>query len=146
MEALGLKSDYDAEGRVITQALDSSTLPGEVRRHQLSLQALGAVYKQLDAPFGQFGQDSETVSTRAVQSTSPGEATYKGFDRQLEQCASARETVAGEINRLLSGVEFEGAHVSDAEVVKLAVKGGVLIGQMDLLAHLPQPPQQSICG
>jgi hypothetical protein len=146
MAALGLRSDYAAEGRVITQALDPGTLPPEVRRHQLSLEVLGAVYKQLDAPFGQFGHDSELVSTRAVQSISPGEAVYSGFDQQLETCTSAREAVAGEVNRLLTAAEFEGAHVSTGEVVKLTVKGGLLIAEMHLLAQLPSPPRHAVCG
>jgi hypothetical protein len=146
MEALGLKSDYAAEGRVITQALDPSALPPEVQRHQVSLEVLGAVYKQLDAPFGQFGHDSELVSTRAVQSSSPGEAVYQGFDQQLETCASAREVVAGAINRLLTGIEFEGASVSEPEVLSLTAKGAALIAQMRLLSLLPTPPAHPICG
>jgi hypothetical protein len=112
----------------------------------VSLQALGAIYKQLDAPFGQFGQDSETVSTRAAQTTSPGEALYTGYDQQLEQCAGAREALAGEINGLLTGAQFGGAHVSEPDVLRLAVRGAWLIAQMHRLAHLPQPPRHSICG
>jgi hypothetical protein len=145
MEALGLRGDYASDGRVITQALDPSTLPAEVQHHQAALDVLGAIYKQLDAPFGQFGHDSELVSTRAVQSTSAGDAVYKGFDQQLETCASAREAVAAAINKLLTGAEFEGAPVSGPEVLSLTVKGGVLIAQMHLLSLLQTPPSHQVC-
>ena len=146
MAALGLHSDYAPEGRVITQALDPSTLPREMQHHLFSLQALGAIYKQLDAPFGQFGQDSETVSTRAVQTASSGETVYEGFDQQLEQCATAREALAGEINGLLTGVEFGGAHVSEPAVLRLAIRGAWLIAQMHWLSQSPTPPRYPVCG
>jgi len=146
MAALGLHSDYAPEGRVITQALDPSTLPREMQHHLFSLQALGAIYKQLDAPFGQFGQDSETVSTRAVQTASSGETAYEGFDQQLEQCATAREALAGEINGLLTGVEFGGAHVSEPAVLRLAIRGAWLIAQMHWLSQSPTPPRYPVCG
>jgi hypothetical protein len=146
MEALGLHSDYAADGRVVTQALDPSTLPPEVQHHLFALQALGAVYKQLDAPFGQFGHDSEIVSTHAIESSSPEEATYRRFDQQLEACGAARATVAGEIEKLLTGVEFEGAGVSDANLFALAARGTWLIAQMHLLSLLPSPPHVPVCG
>jgi hypothetical protein len=146
MEALGLKSDYAPDGRVVTQALDPSTLPPEMQRHLVALEALGAIYKQLDAPFGQFGHDSEIVSTHAVQSSSPKEATYRGFDQQLEACARQRNTVAGEIDKLLTGVEFEGAGVPEPSLWELAARGAWLIGQMHLLSQLPSPPQHLVCG
>jgi hypothetical protein len=146
MEALGLRSDYQSDGRVITQALDPWTLPPEVQHHLLSLQSLGAVYKQLDAPFGLFGADSEIVSTRAVQSASPEEAVYRGFDQQLEACGSARNTLTAEIQHVLNGVEFEGASVSDADLWELAARGAWLIGQMHVLSQLPSPPHHPVCG
>ena len=131
---------------MITQALDPWTLPAELQRHLVSIEGLGTIYKQLDAPFGQFGHDSELVSTRAVQSGSPGEAVYRGFDEQLEACATQREVVAGEINRLLTGVEFEGGHVVDGQVWSLAAKGAWLIAQMHVLSVLPTPPSHLLCG
>jgi hypothetical protein len=146
MEALGLHSDYQADGRAITQVLDPGTLPPEVQHHQGSLEALGAVYKQLDAPFGQFGHDSEIVSTRAVQSSSPEEATYRRFDQQLEACGNQRNTIAGEIQKLLNGAEFEGASVSEPRLWELAARGAWLIAQMHLLSLLPSPPPHLVCG
>ena len=112
MAALGLHSDYPAEGRVITQALDPWTLPQEIQRHLFSLQSLGAIYKQLDAPFGQFGQDSETVSTRAVQTSSPEETLYRAST--AAGTVRHRPRTPGRRNpRLLTGVEFDGANVSE---------------------------------
>jgi len=145
-QALGLHSDYGAEGRVITQAIDPGTLPVEMQRHLLGLKVLGGVYKQLDAPFGEFGHDSELVSTRATASESTDDAVYRGFDEQLETCAGHREAVAGQINRLLNGVEFEGAHVSDWALLALSIQGEELIGQMHLLSGLSQPPAFQVCG
>ena len=47
---LGLNQDYTPDGRVITQALSRRAAGG----HGPSFQALGDVYKQLDAPYGAF--------------------------------------------------------------------------------------------
>ena len=52
----------------------------------------------------------------------------------------------GEIERLLNGVEFEGATGSNPNLWELAARGAWLIGQMHLLSQLPSPPHFPLCG
>jgi hypothetical protein len=48
----------------MTQALRGDALPAGTAPHQGSLTVLGAVYKQITAPFGEFGHDALVASTR----------------------------------------------------------------------------------
>ena len=64
----GLKDDYQHDGRVLVEALTTGATPAALRS-PITTQ-LGRIYEQLNAPFGQFGQDTLAASTRAVASGS----------------------------------------------------------------------------
>ena len=67
---MGLTDDYEHDGRVITQILADPN-------HALSgpgVTALGACYKQLNSSVGQFGNDTLQADTKAIESSSPGDA------------------------------------------------------------------------
>ena len=61
----GLKDDYQHDGRVLVEALR----PGRRRPRcgRPSRRSWREVYEQLNAPFGQFGQDTLAASTRAAR-------------------------------------------------------------------------------
>ena len=63
---LGLKDDYADDGRAISQIMTPAATPSPIKADPAGYDALSAAYKQLDAPFGEFGRDSLMVSTRAV--------------------------------------------------------------------------------
>src|SRR2546426_4750273 len=65
---VGLQDTYDHDGRVLLDQLDAWAVPQTLRAHRATLRQLGEVYKQLNAPFGQFGMDTLAMSTRALQS------------------------------------------------------------------------------
>lgn len=71
-----------------------------------ALLRLGQVYTQLEAAVGSFGLDTLRASTRALASTSPGDATYTATENQLQQLGAARDGVAGQIRSLLDGAAF----------------------------------------
>ena len=60
---LGLRENYVDDGRVVTQIVDSKALPNELRVGNVA-QQLGDVYKQINAPFGQFASDSSSRPLR----------------------------------------------------------------------------------
>jgi hypothetical protein len=70
LELAGLKDDYVQDGRVLIEAIRSDALPESLRTHRETLLRLGAVYEQVNAPFGQFNQDVLKASTRALKSGS----------------------------------------------------------------------------
>ena len=72
MYLTGLKADYTQDGTVITDVLTDA--PPHLR--SVPEQQLAACYKQLNASVGQFGAATLIASTKAVESTSAGDAKY----------------------------------------------------------------------
>jgi hypothetical protein len=112
-----------------------------VRAYEL----LAAAYKQLDAAVGQFGHDSEIVSTIAAESSSPGDAVYRGFDRQLAACQAARDGLAGRIRTAINDAAFDGHPISGFEAGGLSFRAAVLIAEMHELSRLGAPPRSDVC-
>ena len=146
LATLGLGDDYQPDGRVVAPVLDENAQPSGIRVNGFAFELLADAYKQLDAPFGQFGHDSEIVSTTAVQSVSPGDHAYREFDQQLQSCASARDTLAAQIDSTLNAAEFGGQPVSWPNALSLSAQAVRLIGAMHLLARQHEPPRHPICG
>jgi hypothetical protein len=106
---------------------------------------LAAAYKQLNAPFGDFGHASEIVSTKAVDTNSPGDAEYLAWDNQLQRCGSSRDTVAGQIKTVLDNVEFGGAALDQAMASTLISESQTLISQLQALSQQSTPPATTAC-
>ena len=97
------------DGRAIEQIIDRSDGgPDSVSGDRGELDELGAVYKQLDAPFGEFGLDTLDADTRALATSSTGDAAYTGMDRQLQACESARAGLLPAIQHALGDAEAGG--------------------------------------
>ncbi len=64
MAALGLRDDYQPDGRVLTELLDRPALAASARSHYSLLVRLGQAYSQIEAPVGAFGLDTLRASTR----------------------------------------------------------------------------------
>jgi hypothetical protein len=94
LSMLGLGSDYEQDGGALAQLFVPKFLPQQVGNHIGTYEAMLDAYNQLNAPVGQFGHDSEIVSTIAAESTSSGDAEYQGFDQQLADCQAQRSPVA----------------------------------------------------
>jgi hypothetical protein len=106
----GLHDDYQSDGRVISQILASP-------RPTLSsptVTALGECYKQLNSSVGQFGTSTLQASTRALESTTPGDSEYHATEGVLALLDRARDAVAGRIKATLSSAEFGGGQVNGA--------------------------------
>jgi hypothetical protein len=128
MYLLGLKDDYEHDGRVITQVLShpnaALSRPG--------VTALGDCYKQLNSSVGQFGTATLQVATKAVESNSPGDREYLATDRALGGLDVARDRLAGVIKGDLEAAAFQNAPVRGATVLTAACD--VLIGAAQHLA------------
>jgi hypothetical protein len=105
----GLKDDYVEDGRVITQDLAPSSLNPAMQSPAFA--SLGACYKQLNGSVGQFGSDTLAADTAALESSSPGDSTYKAFEANLAALAAARNLLATGIKDELWGAEFLGQPV-----------------------------------
>lgn len=102
MYLTGLKDDYEHDGRVITQILTRPNRalsgPGVTR--------LGECYKQLNSSVGEFGTATLQAATTAIESTSPGDQTYRHADRRLRGLEVARDRLAGVIKGELEAAAF----------------------------------------
>ena len=145
LSVLGLAPDYVPDGRVIAQAILASALPAGVRNASQLFNQLAAAYKQLNAPFGDFGHASEIVSTKAVETSSPGDAEYLAWDNQLQRCGSSRDTVAGQIKTVLDNVEFGGAALDQAIASTLISESQTLISQLQALSQQNTPSATTAC-
>jgi hypothetical protein len=127
MYLLGLKDDYEHDGRVISQVLThpNAALSGP------GVSALGDCYKQLNSSVGEFGTATLQAATTGIESNSPGDRQYLAADRALAGLDIARDRLAGVIKNDLEAAAFQNAPVRGA--VGLTVACHVLIG---LAEHL----------
>jgi hypothetical protein len=132
---LGLKDDYVHDGRTVVEPLSDWAVPSSLRSHRATLVALGAVYKQLTAPFGRFGMATLKASTAALQSGSGGDdSKYESIENRLQSLTSDRNDTAGQIRDLLDAAEFGGQALNERDALRLIVRAGALILGAKLLA------------
>lgn len=96
---LGLQDGYLDDGRVISEILDNRALPRGVGNDHTA-EALGAAYKQVNAPFGQFAMDTLTASTAALKSTDG--LKYDSIEASIANLTVQRNALAGEIRQALN--------------------------------------------
>jgi hypothetical protein len=104
MYLAGLRDDYEHDGRVITQIL----VGRDRALRDPAVTALGECYKQLNSSVGQFGAATLAASTKAVESSSPGDATYQHVNQVLAGLDKARDALAGRIKGELEAAAFDG--------------------------------------
>jgi len=100
MALAGLKDDYVTDGRILYEAMSSRTALGE----SPSSTALGQLYEQLNAPFGQFSTAALAVSTKALEATD--ESKYAADEGSLTSLQKRRDFVAGKIKTALWRATF----------------------------------------
>jgi hypothetical protein len=98
----GLRDDYQHDGRVITQVLAH---PNRALSAS-GVTALGDCYKQLNSSVGEFGAATLSASTRAIKSTSKGDAKFRAVDAGLRALEVARDKLAGRIKTELQAAAF----------------------------------------
>ena len=113
---LGLRGDYDRDGRVISEILrdPSPALRGD------GVARLGACYKQLNSSVGEFGADTLIASTSAVESSTPGDALFTSVNARLLSLEKARDALAGQVKGELNDAAFFGTPVRGAGVQTVA--------------------------
>jgi len=106
MALLHLHDDYNYDGVPLIGFLKNNVLPHSVRDNRADYEALAGVYKQLNASVGQFATATLELSTSAIESTSPGDATYLQTDAALTALGQQRDALAGLISAQINGQFF----------------------------------------
>jgi hypothetical protein len=131
----GLKDDYVPDGRALLEPLYDWAVPQTTIAHRATLLQLGAVYKQLMAPVGEFGRDTLSASTRALESGSPSDdSTYASVEQQLTDVTNARNALAAQIRDALNGAEFSGQPINEQVAKGWIAQANDLLSQAASLA------------
>ncbi len=134
LELVGLKDDYVHDGRVVAEVLQGFAQPSAVKK-STSFVPLAQMYKQLNAPFGEFGMAILKASTVALASNDAGDATYNSIEGQIQSLTSQRDSLAVQMNALLDGAEFNGQAFGDALAQSLIAQGQSLLDQANALSQ-----------
>lgn len=128
---LGLQDNYTDDGRVVTEILDNRAIPkglGDGR----SAEDLGAVYKQINAPFGQFASDTLVASTAALKSSDP--LKYDSIETSIANLTLQRNVLAGQIRQALNDAASGSARLDDDQSRGWIKQAQSLLGQAHALA------------
>jgi len=114
MALLGLHDDYVSDGRVLVEDVSRSLLPGTYANGARygQLVKLENAYKQVNADVGVFGIATLRASTKALESASPGDTTYRSIERQIGQLGNERDALAAHISQALYELEFDHQAIS----------------------------------
>jgi hypothetical protein len=105
LSLLGLRDDYQTDGRVLTEGLTHGATPPALRADGRARQ-LAAVYEQLNASFGQFSLDTLKASTTGLASSDDG--VYNHIENAISDLTGRRNTLATRIKTQLSRAAFDG--------------------------------------
>jgi hypothetical protein len=131
---LGLRDDYNTDGRAVTEIANESALPVSLRVHHPWLERLGQTYKQLMASFGSFSMDTLVASTAALSSNSVGDATYTTIEGEIQDLTNQRDALAAEIRAGINDAEFNDVKLSEHQINDWIVRANDLLAQAHDLA------------
>jgi len=130
---LGLKDDYSHDGRALFEDMYAWAVPQSLRAHRATLIQLAQIYKQIDASVGQFGLTTLAVSTRALESNSPNDATYTKLENELISVGTQRDALASQMISLLEGATFNGSSINEQQAKSLIAQGQALLEKVNSL-------------
>ena len=111
LHLVGLKDDYQTDGRVITEVLR------RVPRSLNGTQNLGACYKQLNSGVGVVATNTLLAESAALASGSAADdALFIRTQQRLTALANLRDPLATQIKSTLSRAAFDGVRPANAEV------------------------------
>lgn len=97
---------------------------------------MGGVYKQLNAPFGRFGMDTLTMSTKAVKSgTASNDSTYTALSASIGSFTDRRDALAARMKSVLDAAAFQSQPIRELEAATLIFEAEILL---DLLHRVAQ--------
>ncbi len=130
----GLSDDYVHDGRVLVEAIDPHALPHALADGGGAIQQLGAVYEQLNAPFGKFSAETLKASTTGIVSNATGDATYLSTEHQIQLLTVQRDQLADTIKTALDAAAFDGTPIDGHTAGQWVAQADKLIAQAATLA------------
>jgi hypothetical protein len=131
---LGLKDDYQHQGRALTEKFTGWARPAAVKKGGTYL-ALAQVLKQIDAPLGPLGVATVHASTVAMESgDANSDATYISIEGQLAAFGAQRDALVAQIVPLLEAAEFNGTPIPEATAQSLIQQAQTLLSSVQAYA------------
>jgi hypothetical protein len=124
----GLRPDYRPDGRVITQLLEESD-----ERGRSFITELGDLYKQLDAPYGDFAHSLIVASTNAIKSD---DVTYLSVEQQIQQLTTERDRLVHRMSDVLNDSDDEAHGHGERDRGDLLREGWKLLERARALAGI----------
>ncbi len=121
----------------ILELLDPNILPSTLQAHSNTLLQLGQIYKQINAPFGALAESTLTTSTYALESDSPGDATYTNLESQIASWTTQRDGLTAQIKSMLEAAEFNGQAINEQQAKQIISAGQALLNQAGAGASNP---------
>ena len=127
--------DGNRPARLIDQ-LHTWAVPHALRERHETLRQLGEVYKQLNAPFGQFGMDTLAISTRAIKSGDANDdSTYTALANKLRAFTHQRDALAEQMRSILEEAAFGGQVIHKVQALMLIFEAEKLLHQVHRAAQ-----------
>jgi hypothetical protein len=134
MLLLGLKDDYEHDGRALFEVLENWALPPSLQEHQGTLSALANVYKQINACVGALGLATLRISTKALESSSSGDSTYNKLENMLSNITTVRNNLASKMKDILEDATFNGQPIHVSQANELIQQANNLLNQVEAAA------------
>ncbi|HXP65392.1 MAG TPA: hypothetical protein VN815_07955 [Steroidobacteraceae bacterium] len=125
MGLVGLKDDYEHDGRVLFEVLDDNAVLQGKQGDRNLIARLAQAYKDINAPVGALGRKTFAISTAALTGD---DSTYRILESQLSRLTDERNAIAQKMIAMLEGVEFDGARIDP-------IKAELLILEAELLTR-----------
>jgi hypothetical protein len=127
---VGLKDDYQHEGRVLAEKFTGWAQPSAVKQSG-NFVALAQALKQINAPVGPLGVASLHASTVALKSNDPTDATYTSIENQLDSYRVQRDALAAQILAVLEAAEYSGTAIPSATANSLIQQAQALLSGVE---------------
>jgi hypothetical protein len=135
MTLLGLKDDYQTDGRAVVEPLFDWAVPQTLRAHRETLLRLGEAYKQLTASFGSFAMYTLVASTKALASgSSTDDTTYTTTEGKIADLTTQRDALMAQIRTGLNNAQFAGQALNEQQAKGWTASAQSLIDKAKALA------------
>jgi hypothetical protein len=129
---LGLGDPYELDGRVVTEILQTKAYAPALYVYSETIEQLGAIYKQLNAPFGTFAMNLLSASTRALAGD---DATYVSLESSITNLTAQRDALAAQIRTALNKAAFGGQPIDQHQARNWIDQAQSLLDQANGLTH-----------
>ncbi len=131
MALLGLKDGYQHQGRVMVEALYKWALPKTLAAHYETINRLGVIYKQINAPLGELPQQGMSLVDKAMRTGNANEDSfYQNTTLELKSILIERDAIASQIETILFNASFNNRPLNQKESMDLIDRAEQLMAKM----------------